>query len=579
MTRLQTLILVLLGVTLLLGQPLQAGGIMVAPATAATPPMILQERAVIAWDGKTESLLIEPSLDAQGQSFGWIVPLPKVPELVEMGTPDILNTLDFICQPEIIKSCQEARIRSDLDPFALIAFLVLFIFIVKMIWTNRGLTEMDWVVLIVGAFLSLAMVSGISKPADRSPPFIVGPEISVRMHEVVGNYEIAVMECQKAQELDAWLETHGFAKLPPAGRPIVEDYIKNGWCFVASKLQLDGEGLRRPHPLFFKFPAARPIYPMRLTAMVSLPIYLRLLVIAPRRMEIPLLRTDYVSQVNDLFYYSDRDQRIPPLALLPWLGNENDVVSAAGEWVKPADMVTDLVFGTSSENDYYRRCFLTPASFFEQSSLAAFSLFLLGSMLILLLSPIYGSRLFGRRQERRRFVLGSLGLLTLLLVVMIFIVARDIPVIYNAHQVSGNKDGVKLLSNISGELKKEFSTSLPVTKAEVCQRVWEKIKADRPSFPPLNPYTGTSLREEASPGNFTVEMTTNGPVLYFYGLRSHAGLWIESWPLVDSARETKSNPTTPNQPDSGPAVSGIKQDKVSRSEQPGPNGRDTAAKP
>ena len=148
MTRLLALILVLLGVMLLTEQPLQAGGIMVAPATAAIPPTILQERAVIAWDGKMESLLVEPSLDAKGESFGWILPLPKVPESVEQASPAILNTLDLCCRGGIVKSSHETgRLVAETTDINLpIVFLlcILLLSIGKMIWKDRGLGWIDW---------------------------------------------------------------------------------------------------------------------------------------------------------------------------------------------------------------------------------------------------------------------------------------------------------------------------------------------------------------------------------------------------------------------------------------------------
>jgi hypothetical protein len=55
--------------------------------------------------------------------------------------------------------------------------------------------------------------------------------------------------------------------VPQAGKQIVTDYIRNGWCFAAAKIERAEGGLSTPHPIRFDFKVAQAVYPMRLTAL------------------------------------------------------------------------------------------------------------------------------------------------------------------------------------------------------------------------------------------------------------------------------------------------------------------------
>ncbi|MDP2324671.1 MAG: DUF2330 domain-containing protein, partial [Gammaproteobacteria bacterium] len=92
-------------------------------------------------------------------------------------------------------------------------------------------------------------------------------------------------------ELTQWLRENGFRTLPEAGESIVSEYISEGWCFVAAKLNRTGAGYTRPHPLSITFPADKPVYPMRLTRLADTDLFLDLYVIADRRANAPDMET------------------------------------------------------------------------------------------------------------------------------------------------------------------------------------------------------------------------------------------------------------------------------------------------
>ena len=96
----------------------------------------------------------------------------------------------------------------------------------------------------------------------------------------IGSYDVAVLEATRADALDGWLEKNGFASLPPAGRSIAEQYIREKWSFVVARLRRDGTGLCSPHPLSMSFSANKAVYPMRLTSLSSSPVALDLYCLA-----------------------------------------------------------------------------------------------------------------------------------------------------------------------------------------------------------------------------------------------------------------------------------------------------------
>jgi hypothetical protein len=560
MTRLLALILVLLGVMLLTEQPLQAGGIMVAPATAAIPPTILQERAVIAWDGKMESLLVEPSLDAKGESFGWILPLPKVPESVEKGSPAILNTLDLCCRGIIVKSSHETgRLVAEATgiDFPIIFFLgILLFFIGKMIWKNRELGWIDRGCILVFFLLAMFLPCLSRSSADRSPRFIA-EEILVHPQRAVGDYDVTVLECKDIHALDSWLDTHGFAKFPKAGKPMVEEYIRNGWCFVACKLRMDGDGPRTPHPLLLKFPATTPVYPMKLTALANSPVYLKLFVIAPQRMEIPLLRTDYADSVAHLYL----GEPIPhPPELQSWLNSKEHIVTAAGGRIMPTAMATDLVIGASTKQEsVFLRQFYTPAALREKCLILAFYFLLAGASVILMAS------LFDWVEKYRRFALVAGGLLLAIAATAVSITVIRSPLVGDIRKASfeffdnDHRETRYALDASFEQLKAEIRANPSLTKEEIYRCLWEEIGEEEISFLLTNPYTGMPIQEEASPGNFSVEMTPQGPIIRYYAFyHQREDLRCETWPLFDSSRENKSNPDLVAPLENVPAASGAK---------------------
>ena len=92
-----------------------------------------------------------------------------------------------------------------------------------------------------------------------------GPTIVKR--EIVGAFEIVVLEGGTSQELVDWLDENGYAQDPEA-RPIMEEYLAEGYYFAAAKL-LNGAGVDELQPLVLNYDGTQPCVPLRLTRIAA----------------------------------------------------------------------------------------------------------------------------------------------------------------------------------------------------------------------------------------------------------------------------------------------------------------------
>lgn len=112
--------------------------------------------------------------------------------------------------------------------------------------------------------------SGGGDDAAAAPVDVIG-------REEVGGYDVARLRAGDAGALDAWLDANGYT-VPDGAQPIVADYIREGWSFVAIQLARGTDG--RLKPLDVSFETDRTVYPMRLERLASVPITLTIYTLA-----------------------------------------------------------------------------------------------------------------------------------------------------------------------------------------------------------------------------------------------------------------------------------------------------------
>jgi len=72
-------------------------------------------------------------------------------------------------------------------------------------------------------------------------------QVRVLRQEAVGMYEVAVLEAGSAAALKKWMDQHGF-KYPQGMDKACEDYVDDGWCFVAVKTKVGQKAGANPKP-------------------------------------------------------------------------------------------------------------------------------------------------------------------------------------------------------------------------------------------------------------------------------------------------------------------------------------------
>lgn len=92
-----------------------------------------------------------------------------------------------------------------------------------------------------------------------------GPEVIKR--EIVGAFEIVVLQGGTAQEVTDWIDAFGYFQDPDAP-PIIGEYLEEGFMFAAARL-IQGAGVEEIQPLVMTYAGDTPCVPLRLTRIAA----------------------------------------------------------------------------------------------------------------------------------------------------------------------------------------------------------------------------------------------------------------------------------------------------------------------
>jgi len=172
------------------------------------------QKAVIFFADGREDLILSVRYDGNADEFAWVIPVPAQPD-VEVADPELFWEL------------------ADL---------------------TRVLVDPE---------------SGGFAPGIGS---LDGPGFDVLEEKVVGPYDVAILSAEDPVALVIWLNSNGYS-FPETSKEIVEEYIRNGWYFVACKISTGEEasGLAEGtiEPLMLSFESDRIVYPLRITSVSS----------------------------------------------------------------------------------------------------------------------------------------------------------------------------------------------------------------------------------------------------------------------------------------------------------------------
>ena len=285
-----------------LGSSALADGKVFPPHAEAVDVRIPDQRALLWWSNGVERLVIETRFTGQGTNFAWVVPLPSAPR-VEPGTPGLFPTLLHLLRPQVI--------HTPTNGWLLGLFLGGALWLMMTVRADGRLRGSDWVaaaavgggcgsaerglvaplgVVLFGVVLIAVYRArhGRLKPLEAILLLIIPPlaagfflptlatastrgvgtsnPVEILDRQLAGVFETTTLTGRDPSALRDWLTTNGY-RMPPETEPVIADYLREGWVFVASRVHRDATETNTAslHPLSFTFAAREPVYPLRLT--------------------------------------------------------------------------------------------------------------------------------------------------------------------------------------------------------------------------------------------------------------------------------------------------------------------------
>jgi hypothetical protein len=317
--RLLTLLLSLIG----FANGVLADGKVFPPTAYPVEVRIPDQRAILAWSNGVERLVIETRFTAAGTNFAWVVPLPSAPK-VETATRGLFPTLTHLLRPRVIHrpnpfvgvACccaglgwllitlrpdKAVRVSDLLASLAIgggitlvsqeaggtgLLGLICFLSVALIGAQVRYGKESPWAIVIVLALLTF--LAGMTLPALSTAKAKGGSDsVEVLDRQLAGVFETTTLTARDPGALRDWLNTNGYV-LPKDVEPVIADYLRDGWVFVASKVRRDATSTEAGslHPLSFTFAAKEPVYPLRLTGVGNGNLEVDLFVFGPERAKV-----------------------------------------------------------------------------------------------------------------------------------------------------------------------------------------------------------------------------------------------------------------------------------------------------
>ncbi len=205
----------------------------------------LQKTYVFYKDG-IETIAIRPGFSGSVEDFGMLIPFPSPPALRKLPDGFFGQLAAAIDPPEV------------------------------QLYANQWGYGRDFF-FVDHATVTLSASSGRALEVH---------EVAVLNQEAVGMYEVAVLQAGSSAALQRWMDDHGF-RYPDGMDGVCQEYVEDGWCFVAIKARVGTKagvdpqpGMRDTSPglaagasfdghvqaMAFRFRSEELVVPMRLSA-------------------------------------------------------------------------------------------------------------------------------------------------------------------------------------------------------------------------------------------------------------------------------------------------------------------------
>jgi len=490
---------------------------MVIP-TVAYPAKITipDQRALICYSNGTERLVIETRFTGAGTNFAWVVPLPGQP-VIEEATTGLFPTLQYLFRPQIIHNVPRYYIWILLA----LGFIYVFRLMAKSVWNAF--------VIAIFIVIAAAILLPISRSASEGMASSISSQpVSILDRKIVGIFETTTIASHDAKALQTWLSQNGFV-VPTNAEPVIASYVKDGWVFVATKVRRDkpADETSTPHPLSFTFKTDKPVYPMRLTGVDNGPLSVEFYVFGPSRAEASHFKVERCTRPNYPEPSGEWARRLPE--------TPNIVHPLLRKWVDGSPVATKLT-ATLSHADMRKDVWINWTPILEKRNLLfswqgalttalnwGTGLFAAGLLVVCLLTFV--SETHKTKLPRR------IGIMVIASIILAGLFCLALPktdvrlmkggydkmygkqfqIHYYLQYECANHDG-RTIAEVRAGLRKYLSNP---ANAEL--NYWENFD---------NYLIGGQIREEDSPGNYTMR-ATNGQ-LEFVGYDTEGAEHVET---------------------------------------------------
>jgi hypothetical protein len=280
------------GLSAAAGSAAWADGVMLGKADTVlveARPRIASQRAIVKFDGKTETLIVESVLAGPKGEYGWVVPVPSRPSFVKAVKPDYVAGSIEQSSPEPIRlRNRELGLPVILAAVAALVFLSAgfryrnvrpplrtFGYLGEAIVFGTLLVAVDWFDPETSSGSTAKLSGGATKGGVPSMP---QEPLEVESYGTIGSYDVSVLKGESGGPVVEWLAKRGIG-VPKNALRVMDAYAAERWLFLAAQFRKDSDKPLPPHPLKAVFETDRAVYPMRLTGTQEAPVLLELLVV------------------------------------------------------------------------------------------------------------------------------------------------------------------------------------------------------------------------------------------------------------------------------------------------------------
>lgn len=483
----------------------QASAIFSKTTTGVSSP---HQRALIHYSDGVERLVIETSLVGEGTNFAWIIPLPSVPEIEQVGE-NFFPSVNSAYRPKLVHK-----------PYLAYGCMLLSLVVWIGLRSGRLLDS-------IGLFVLLLLIGAIAMPnfvGSRPTTLAVSP-LSILDQRKVGIYDTVTFSGPNGSAVLDWLNANKFET--PAGTiAIISNYAAKGWVFVAATVHRPNEEAlhSQVQPLAFTFKTERPIYPLPFTGIENGKCTIELFVFGPGRAHVENFKAQYCGAPVELDLKESSNS--------PHLRYENFAPPSAGEFrmanpevrqfALPAPVTTKLI-GTLSASEMQTDASiewdnfkpLTQTVYSQKAAVSQSFAWFVGIVLA-------GGLFIRWKAVQVESFSPKCAMATMVMIAALFGVTRYATM--NITEVrtrrSHHNQNINDWRQLAGALDQ-----YAITRKEIIPLTFEELVTaldDLLKFGAMNTFTGNHILNEPSPGNITLEEGTNSTTVIWYDINGNS---------------------------------------------------------